>query len=69
MSATVREGPGRPRRPSSGAYQTQWFFGGYMTLRTERAWTGLEDSTGELKIASATDSECGVGSRSTSTRC
>ena len=52
-----------------GAYQTQWFFGGYMTLRMERAWTGLEDSTGELKIASATDSECGVGSRSTSTRC
>jgi hypothetical protein len=44
-----------------GAYQTQWFFGGYMTLRTERAWTGLEDSTGELKIAPATDSEYGVG--------
>jgi hypothetical protein len=44
-----------------GAYQTQWFFGGYMTLRMERAWTGLEDSTGELKIAPATDSEYGVG--------
>jgi hypothetical protein len=44
-----------------GTYQTQWFFGGYMTLSFERAWTGLEDSTGELKIAPATDSEYGVG--------
>jgi hypothetical protein len=44
-----------------GTYQTQWFFGGYMTLRFERAWTGIEDSTGELKIAPATDSEYGVG--------
>jgi hypothetical protein len=58
LCATGRDVPGEL---PLGTYQTRWFFGGYMTLGFERAWTGLEDSTGELKIAPATDSEYGVG--------
>jgi hypothetical protein len=36
-----------------GEYQTEWFFGGQMTLRFDDAgWTSHEDSTGEFQAAS-----------------
>ncbi len=47
--------------PIGTRYQTEWFFGGYMTLAFDAAWTAIEDSTGELKIAPAEDAEYGAG--------
>ena len=47
--------------PIGEPYQTVWFFGGYMTLTFDTAWIGIEDSTGELKVAPAPDPEYGVG--------
>lgn len=54
-------GLSRPGELPIGKYQTQWFFGGYMTLELDGAWTAIEDSTGELKIAPAADDEYGAG--------
>lgn len=31
-----------------GRYQTEWFFGGYMTVETDGRWERGEDSSGEL---------------------
>lgn len=33
-----------------GRYQTEWFFGGYMTLETDGTWVRDEDSNGELSL-------------------
>lgn len=38
----------------AGRYQTEWFFGGYMTLETDGTWPRGEDSNGELGIRLAT---------------
>lgn len=48
-----------PQIPT-GLYQTQWFFGGFMTLRFEPSWTGIEDSAGELKVRPPDGGEYGV---------
>jgi hypothetical protein len=55
VTGLVRPGPLR-----EGTYQTQWFFGGYMTIEMDGTWTGIEDSTGEFKIAPADDPEYGI---------
>jgi hypothetical protein len=34
----------------TGRYQTEWFFGGYMTLQTDGTWRRGEDSNGELAL-------------------
>jgi hypothetical protein len=34
----------------AGRYQTQWFFGGYMTFETDGTWELSEDSDGELSL-------------------
>ena len=34
----------------AGRYQTEWFFGGYMTIETDGTWQRSEDSDGELSI-------------------
>lgn len=34
----------------AGRYQTEWFFGGYMTLQTDGTWERGEDSNGELGL-------------------
>lgn len=44
----------------AGTYQTVWFFGGYMTIELDGSWTGIEDSTGEFKIAPTENTEYGV---------
>jgi hypothetical protein len=44
----------------AGTYQTVWFFGGYMTIELDGSWTGIEDSTGEFKIAPTEDTDYGV---------
>ena len=33
-----------------GRYQTEWFFGGYMTIETDGTWERGEDSNGELSV-------------------
>jgi hypothetical protein len=33
-----------------GRYQTEWFFGDYMTLDTDGSWARTEDSDGELSL-------------------
>jgi hypothetical protein len=43
-----------------GPYQTQWFFGGYMTLTFDSVWTAVEDSAGEFKVRPEGDDEYGV---------
>jgi hypothetical protein len=43
----------------AGQYQTVWFFGGYMTIELDGSWTGIEDSTGEFKLAPSEDTEYG----------
>ncbi len=43
-----------------GAYQTAWFFGGYMTLAFDTVWTPVEDSAGEFKVRPEGDDEYGV---------
>ena len=37
-------------RLPAGRYQTEWFFGGYMTLETDGTWKRGEDSNGELGL-------------------
>jgi hypothetical protein len=34
----------------AGRYQTEWFFGGYMTIETDGSWQRTEDSNGELSL-------------------
>ena len=34
----------------AGRYQTEWFFGGYMTIKTDGTWERTEDSDGELSL-------------------
>jgi hypothetical protein len=34
-----------------GRYQTEWFFGGQMTLTFDSGWTSREDSTGEFVVS------------------
>ena len=34
----------------AGRYQTEWFFGGYMTLETDGTWPRGEDNNGELVL-------------------
>ena len=34
----------------AGRYQTEWFFGGYMTLQTDGTWERGEDSNGQLGL-------------------
>jgi hypothetical protein len=34
----------------AGRYQTEWFFGGYMTIETDGSWERSEDSDGELSL-------------------
>ncbi len=34
----------------AGRYQTEWFFGGYMTVETDGTWKRGEDSNGELGL-------------------
>jgi hypothetical protein len=43
-----------------GRYQTRWFFGGYMTVKTNGAWSLREDSNGELAIFLPGDTEYAV---------
>lgn len=43
-----------------GPYQTEWFFGGYMTLTFDAVWTPVEDSAGEFKVRPEGDDEYGV---------
>ena len=43
----------------SGRYQTQNFFGGYMTASFGDGWTAGEDSTGEFKVFGPDDAEYG----------
>jgi hypothetical protein len=43
-----------------GAYQTRWFFGGYMTLTFDTVWTPVEDSAGEFKVRPEGDDDYGV---------
>jgi hypothetical protein len=49
----------RPGPIPAGKYQTLWFFGGYMTVELDGSWTGIEDSTGEFKLAPSEDTEYG----------
>ena len=35
---------------AAGRYQTEWFFGGYMTIETDGTWTLGEDSNAELSL-------------------
>jgi hypothetical protein len=50
-----------PGELPGGKYQTQWFFGGYMTLSTGGGWFNLDDSTGELKLIPPGGGDYGVG--------
>lgn len=43
-----------------GRYQTEWFFGGYMTLETDGSWDRGEDSNGELGLPIAAPEGIGV---------
>lgn len=45
------EGLTRPGELPAGRYQTQFFFGGAMTLVLGPGWSSTEDSTGELSLS------------------
>lgn len=61
LPGCASDGRTRPGRLPNGTYQTEWFFGGYMTLTQDIGWSGLEDSTGELKLIPPGGTDYGVG--------